>query len=85
MELVRDGYTSCNWYARNSHQRIDKGTGRPGDKRTNRDNFSKHIIGICQNTKKSPGDLRRLAVTHIPVENHHLTLVWKTSKRISWI
>ena len=27
------------------------------------------------NTEKSPGDLRRLAVTQTPVENHQLTLM----------
>ena len=36
-------------------------------------NFS--IIKIGQNTKKNPGDLRRLAVTQTPVEDHQLTLV----------
>ncbi len=28
-----------------------------------------------QNTEKSPGDLRRLAVTQTPVKNHLLTLM----------
>ena len=31
-----------------------------------------------QNTEKSPGDLRRLAVTQSPVKDHRLTLMWKT-------
>ena len=35
-------------------------------------------IQIDQNTEKSPGDLRRFAVTQTTVENHQLTLVWKT-------
>ena len=30
------------------------------------------IIENGQNTEKSPGDLRRLAVTQIPVKNYHL-------------
>ena len=30
---------------------------------------------IVQNTKKSPGDLRTLAVTQTPKKNHMLTLV----------
>ena len=30
------------------------------------------------NTKKGPGDLRRLAVSQTPVKNHQLTLMWKT-------
>ena len=33
-----------------------------------------------QNAKKSPGDLRRLAVTQTPVKNYQLTLMWKTLK-----
>ena len=33
------------------------------------------IVAIGQNTENSPGDLRRLAVTRTPVENHQLTLV----------
>ena len=37
------------------------------------------IVEISQNTEKSPGDLRRLAVTQTLVEKQ-LTLVWKTLK-----
>ena len=36
------------------------------------------IITIGLNTKKSPGDLRRLVVTQTPVRIHQLKLVWKT-------
>ena len=35
------------------------------------------IIENGQNTKKRPGDLKRLAVTQTPVKNHRLTLMWK--------
>ena len=35
------------------------------------------IIENGQNTEKSPGDLRRLAVTQTPVKNYRLTLMWK--------
>ena len=38
------------------------------------------LLRSARNTKKSPGDLRRLAVTQAPVENHQLTLVRKTLK-----
>ena len=38
------------------------------------------IIENGQNTEKSLVDLRRLAVTQIPVKNHLLTLMWKTLK-----
>ena len=33
------------------------------------------IIENGQNTEKSPGDLRRLAVTQTPVKDHQLTLI----------
>ena len=33
------------------------------------------LIKNGQNTKKSPGDLRGLAVTQTPVKNHRLTLM----------
>ena len=36
------------------------------------------IIENGQNTEKSPGDLRRLAVTQSSVRDHQLTLMWKT-------
>ena len=58
MEYESDGDISCNWCSRYSHQRIDKGTGGFGN------NFS--FIKTSQNTKKSPVDLRRLAVTQTP-------------------
>ena len=34
-----------------------------------------------RNTVKSPGDLRRIAVTQTPVKNHQLTLIRKTLKK----
>ena len=52
------------------------------NKRTSGDHPNYNIINISQNTEKSPGDLKRLAVTQTPVRNHRLTLVWKTRK---WI
>ena len=39
------------------------------------------IIEKGQNTEKSPGDLKRLAVAQIPVKDHQLTLMWKTLKQ----
>ena len=75
LERERDGYTSCNcscWY---SHQRINKGTGGLGNKRTNGDHPNYCITEINQNTEKSPRDLRRLAVTQTPVKAHQLTLI----------
>ena len=34
-----------------------------------------YIIENGQNTEKSPGDLRRRAVTQTPVKDHQLTLM----------
>ena len=48
--------------------------------RTSGDNSNYCIIEISQNTEKSPGDLKRLAVTQIPVKDHQLTLMWKILK-----
>ena len=75
MEHESDGDTNCNWRTRYSHQRIGTGTGGLGNKTTSGDHFNYSIVEIGQNYKKSPGDLRRLAVTQTPVENHQLTLV----------
>ena len=71
MEHESDGDTDSNWLARCSHQR----TGGLGNKSTSGDNPNYSIVEIGQNTKKSPGYLRRLAVIQIPVENHRLTLL----------
>ena len=39
------------------------------------------IVTIGQNTEKSPGDLRRLAVSQTPLKDHQQTLVCKTRKK----
>ena len=62
MEQEGDDDTSYNWRARYSHQKIGLGTGRLGNKMGG-DHPNYSIGEIGQNTKKSHGDLRRLAVT----------------------
>ena len=54
---------------------IPKGAGRHRNQWTSSDHPDYSIIKIRQNTEKSPGDLRRLAVTQTPVRNRQLTLV----------
>ena len=45
--------------------------------------YPNYSIGeFGQNTKKSPGDLKRLAVIQTPVENHLQMLVQKTLKGV---
>ena len=64
-----------NWCARYSHQKIGKGTGRIGNKNTSRDHPNDSTIKIGQNTEKSPGDMRKFAVTQTPVKAHQLMLM----------
>ena len=68
MEHKSDGDTKCNWC---SHQITGTVTGRLR-------NYN--IIKIGHNTKKSPRELRSLFVSQTPLENHQITLVWKTLK-----
>ena len=75
MEHESDSDTNSNWYTWNNPQKLGEGVVGIGNWRTSRD-YSKYIIvKICQNTEKSPGDLKRLAVTQTPVKNHQLMLM----------
>ena len=74
---------NCNWCAWYRHQRIGAGNGGLENKRMAGDHPNYSIIKIGQNTEKSPGDLRRLAVTQIPVRNYRLKLVRKTLKGVN--
>ena len=53
---------------------IIKGTGRLGNKRKSGDHPN-YIIENGLNTEKSPGELRRFAVTQTPKKNHQLKLM----------
>ena len=75
MEHESDSDTNCNYRARYSHQRISTGIGGLENYRTSGDHPNYGIDEIGQNTKKSLGDLRKLAVTQTLVENNKLTLV----------
>ncbi len=48
---------------------------RLGSWRTGGDHPNYSIFENGQNTKKSPGDLKRLAVTQTPVKTHQLILM----------
>ena len=69
MEHAGDNYTNCNWCVWNSNKRITKRIGGLGSWRTSGDHPNDSIVENGQNTKKSPGDLRGLAVTQT---------LWKT-------
>ena len=63
MEHENDNYTNRDWCFWYNHQRNIKGTEGLGNKRTSGDHPNYYIIENGENTEKSPGDLRRLAVT----------------------
>ena len=44
------------------------------------DHLNYNIVEIGQNTEESPRDLRRLAVSKSPVNDHQVMLIWKTLK-----
>ena len=69
MEHENENYNDCDWRFWYSHQKIIKGTGGLENKRTGRDHSTDYIIENGQDTEKSPGDLRRLAVTQTPVKD----------------
>ena len=54
---------------------VTKETGGFGSWRTSGDHPNYYIIENDQNTEKSPGDLRRLAVPQTQVKDHQLTLM----------
>ena len=75
MEYVSNDFTNCrccSWY---SHQRFGKRTRGFENKRSSGDNTNYSIVEIGQNTGKSLGDLRKLVVTHTPLNDHRLTLI----------
>ena len=78
IENEGDDYTNRDWCFWYSHQRFIEKTGRLGGWRTSGDHPNYSIIENGQNTEKSSGDLRRLAVTQTPVKDHQLMLMWKT-------
>ena len=58
--------TNFNWCTWNDPQRLSKRTGEVRNRRTSGDHPNYCIVVVGQNTEKSPGDLRRLAVTQTP-------------------
>ena len=62
MEEAGDNYTNCNWCVWNGHKRITQGSGGLGSWWMSGNHPNYYIIENGQNTEKSPGDLRSLAV-----------------------
>ena len=70
MEHETDVDSDCNRCTWNKRLGISKETERLWNKRTNGYHRGNCFIKIDQNTEKSPGNLRRLAVTQTQVINH---------------
>ena len=62
---------------------IGKRTRRFGNKKTSEDHPNYSIIKINQNTKKSPRDLRRLAVGQKPVKNSQRSKIMVIIRTVS--
>ena len=60
--MEHKSYGDTDWCVRYSQQRVGTGTEGLGDKRTSRYHPNNSIVKFDQNTKKSPGNLRRLVV-----------------------
>ena len=70
------------WLARSVRSPKDStGIRNFGNMTTSRDHPNHSIVDIGQNTK-SPGELRRFAVTQTPVRNHQLMLMRRTLKSV---
>ena len=63
VEHESDGDTNSNWCSWYSHQRRGTETGGLRNDRPYGDYPNYSIVEIGKNTKKSPGDLKRLVVT----------------------
>ena len=55
-----------------------KGDWKSRKSQDDRDHPDNSIVKIGLNTEKSPGDLRRLAVTWTPFKDQQLALMWET-------
>ena len=77
MELQGDNYINRDCCFLDSNLRIIYGTGGFGGWRMSGDHPNYSTIEKGQNTEKSPGDLRRFAVTQASVKDHQLKLMWK--------
>ena len=82
MEHKGDCDTNCKWSTWNNPPKLDKGTGRLGNKRISGDHPDYSIIKIDKNTERSSRDVRRLAMTQTLVRSQLMTLEGKSLKRV---
>ena len=70
-----DGGAYCSWCSWSASQSLGEGTGGTGNQWKNQNHSDYSNIEISKNTEESPGELRRLAITLIPMNDHQQTLV----------
>ena len=70
VEYESNSYTNYKWCSWYNHQRIGTKTRGLGNNGMRGDYPNYTTIVISKNTEKSPGGLRRLAVTQTPVKDH---------------
>ena len=75
MKHESDDYANFDWCFRNNNKRIIKRPRGLRSWQTGRDYPNDSITENGQITEKSPGDLRRFAVTQTPVKNHQQILM----------
>ena len=76
IEHEGNGDTGYNWYVRNDSQSLGNSDRKARYNSSIREHRNYSILKIGQNTEKSPGDLRRLAVTQTPLKDRQQVLVW---------
>ena len=83
MEHEGDDYTNSDWRFWYSNYRTIYGTGGLGSWRMSGDHPNYSIVENYQNTEKSPGDLRRVAVDQTPCERPSANIDVKNSNGIN--
>ena len=80
MEHESDGDSNYNWCTWNDPHRLSKRAGEVRNQNMSQAHSNYSIVEVGQNTEKSQGDIRTLAVTQTPEKDYQLTLVWITHK-----
>ena len=82
MEHEGDSDSNCNWRTWNNPKGLMKGLEDLKIRGQVETIQTKALLRSGQNTEKSPGDWKRIAVTQTLMRNHQLMRVGKTLKRV---
>ena len=84
MQHESNSDTNCKWCTRNNPQKFGN-DGRTANQRENIDHPNHSNVAIGLNIEKCPDDLRRLAVTQMPVKSPSANAVVKNAQRVTII